>query len=175
MSDENKPTNGESDRDLFERYEGVSERFETDTRNYLKVNLLDEYETPAQAVIYNLLQNAVDNRVSDVPLEIKISIDSHAKTLEVNMLGTTGIVDWNRYNALHFEGSKGSQRRGEGAKILVPIAKSVRTETRVADGTYRQSVWKDDLIWRSDRSEHQDMLSHFPPSALPPGATRIVA
>lgn len=175
MNGDARSKNGEGEPDVFEEYEGVSERFKSDTRRYLKVNLLDEYETPAQAIIYNLFQNAVDNRVPNMPLEVRISVDSRAKVLEVNMLGTTGIVDWDRYNSLHFEGSKGVQRRGEGAKILVPIARSVRTETRLLDGTYRQSVWKDDLIWRSDRREHEEMLAHFPPSALPSGATRIVA
>ncbi len=170
-----KGTNGEGERDLFEQYEAVSERFKSDTRNYLKVHLMDEYETPAQAVVYNVLQNAVDNRALNVPLEVRISVDSRAKILEVNMLGTTGIKDWERYNSLHFVGERGAQRRGEGAKILVPISRSVRTETRLLDGTYQQSVWKDDHIWRSDKKEHAEFLAHFPPSALPQGSTRIVA
>src|SRR5437879_6706857 len=117
MSDETRAARGESDHDLFERYEGVSERFETDTRNYLKVNLLDQYETPAQAVIYNLLQNAVDNRIPNAPLELRIGVDSRAKVLEVNMLGTTGIKDWERYNSLFFEGATGVAGRGAGAKV----------------------------------------------------------
>src|SRR5439155_3489266 len=106
-SGENRGANGQGERDLFERYEGVSERFKSDMRNYLKVHLMDEYETPAQAVIYNILQNAVDNRVPSVPLEVRFNVDSRAKFLEVNMLGTTGIKDWERYNSLHFVGEKG--------------------------------------------------------------------
>src|SRR6266566_6417761 len=108
-----KIVNGEGERDLYGPYEGVSERFKSDTRNYLKVHLMDEYETPAQAVVYNILQNAVDNRAPNVPLEVRFSVDSRAKILEVNMLGTTGIKDWERYNSLHFVGEKGAQRRGE--------------------------------------------------------------
>src|SRR6266568_4104933 len=132
MADEkaNGETNGasgENDRDLYEEYEGLSERFESDTRNYLKVHLMDDYETPAQAVIYNVLQNAVDNRSPGVPLEVRFNVDSRAKVLEVNMIGTTGIKDWKRYNSLHFAGDRGAQRRGEGAKILVPISRTVRT------------------------------------------------
>lgn len=170
------PTNNnETKPDLFERFESVSERFKSDTRNYLKVHLLDQYETPAEAVIYNIFQNWVDNRRPGVLIELRISMDSKAKVLEVNMLGTTGIKDWDRYNALFFEGARGTQRRGEGAKILVPVARTVRTETRLMDGAYRQSVWKDDNIWRSDRPQHEEMLKNFPPSALPPGATRIIA
>ncbi|HYS99160.1 MAG TPA: hypothetical protein VEO20_00675 [Thermoplasmata archaeon] len=180
MADEkaNGETNGasgENDRDLYEEYEGLSERFESDTRNYLKVHLMDEYETPAQAVIYNVLQNAVDNRSPGVPLEVRFNVDSRAKVLEVNMIGTTGIKDWKRYNSLHFAGDRGAQRRGEGAKILVPISRTVRTETRLTDGTYMQSVWKDDHIWRSDKEGHDEFFKHFPPSALPQGSTRIVA
>ena len=174
-SGENRGANGQGERDLFERYEGVSERFKSDTRNYLKVHLMDEYETPAQAVIYNILQNANDNRVQNMPLEVRFSVNSRDKVLEIEMFGTTGIKDWERYNSLHFVGDKGVQRRGEGAKILVPISRTVRTETRLLDGTYRQSVWKDDHIWRSDKKEHEDLLGHFPPTALPPGSTRIVA
>src|SRR2546426_12398561 len=112
-SGENGGANGQGERDLFERYEGVSERFKSDTRNYLKVHLMDEYETPAQAVIYNVLQNAVDNRAADTELEVRFSVDSRAKILEVNMIGTTGIKDWKRYNSLHFVGDRGAQRRGE--------------------------------------------------------------
>jgi hypothetical protein len=162
-------------KDLLEQFEGVSDRFKSDTRNYLKVHLIDEYETPAQAVIYNVLQNAVDNRAHGAQLEVRIAVDSHSKRLTVDLQGTTGIRDWDRYNSLHFEGAKGIQRRGEGAKILVPISRSVRTETQLLDGTYRQSIWKDDHIWRSDNPAHSELLSHFPPSSLAPGSTRIVA
>lgn len=162
-------------RDLLEQYESVSDRFQSDTRNYLKVHLMDEYETPAQAVIYNLLQNAVDNRAPGTQLAVKIAVDSKTKVLEADMAGTTGIRDWPRYNSLHFEGPRGSQRRGEGAKVLVPISRQVRTESQLADGTYLQSIWKDDHIWRSDNPAHAQLLSHFPPSALPAGSTRIVA
>jgi hypothetical protein len=159
----------------LEEFEAVSDRFKSDTRNYLKAHLLDEYETPAQAVIYNILQNAVDNRVEGTPLEVRFQVDSTQKTLEVLMSGTTGIRDWDRYNALHYEGSQGSRRRGEGAKILVPIARSVRTESRLGDGAYRQSIWWSDHILRSDNPAHTGPLSRFPASDVPAGATRIVA
>jgi len=173
--DQTKQVEDTGEPDLFEKYEGVSETFKSDTKRYLKDHLLDEYETPAQAVIYNVLQNGADNRAPGLPLEVRFSVDSKAKAFEVNMMGTTGIKDWDRYNSLHFGGEMGAKRRGEGAKVLVPIARTVRTETRLLDGTYVQSVWKDDHIWRSDRKQHEDLLASFPPSALPPGASRIVA
>src|SRR2546425_3845299 len=148
-SGENRGANGQGERDLFERYEGVSERFKSDTRNYLKVHLLDEYETPAQAVIYNILQNANDNRVQDVPLEVRFSVNSRDKILEIEMFGTTGIKDWERYNSLHFVGDKGVQRRGGGAKNLVPVSRTVRTETRLLGGAGPPAGWKGEHTWRA--------------------------
>src|SRR2546422_1935040 len=139
-SGENRGANGQGERDLFERYEGVSERFKSDTRNYLKVHLLDEYETPAQAVIYNILQNANDNRVQDVPLEVRFSVNSRDKILEIEMFGTTGIKDWERYNSLHFVGDKGVQRRGGGARNAGPSSATVRAGAPARDRASPQPV-----------------------------------
>jgi hypothetical protein len=180
MSENEANENGgaavETNEDILRKNLGVSERFQQDTRNYLQTHLLSQYESIAQATIYNILQNILDNRAPGKSLEVSFSFDTRAKTLEVNMVGTTGITDWTRFNALNFEGAQGSKRRGEGAKVLVPMSRVVRTETRLLDGDYRQVVWMGEHIFRSDKPEHDRILKTlYPPTALAPGSTRIVA
>lgn len=180
MSENGEMENGraaiETNEDVLRKNLGVSERFQQDTRNYLQTHLLSQYESIAQATIYNILQNILDNRAPAKPLEVSFAFDTQAKTFEVNMVGTTGITDWTRFNALNFEGAQGSKRRGEGAKVLVPLSRVVRTETRLLDGEYRQVVWMGENIFRSERPEHDRVLKPlYPPTALAPGSTRIVA
>lgn len=173
---ENATPTAETNEEVLKKNLEVSDRFQQDTRNYLQTHLLSQYESIAQATIYNILQNILDNRAPGNPLKVSFVVDSQAKTFEVNMVGTTGITDWSRFNALNFEGTQGSKRRGEGAKVLVPMSRVVRTETKLLDGTYRQVVWMGEHIFRSDNPEHERILrSVYPPTALDPGSTRIVA
>lgn len=161
---------------VFEAYEEDAERFESDTRRYLKEHLLDVYPSVGQAIGYNLIQNILDNRDPGQPVTIKFSYFSKEKRFQFIASGYKGIEDWDRYNRLHAEGRLGSIRRGEGAKVLVPIAESVRTETKLADGTYFQGIWREDRIWRSDReSETKIFEDLYPPTAIPSGTTIITA
>lgn len=169
--------NGEvlQEKSIYEEYEDSAERFQSDTRRYLMQHLLDEYPSVGQAIAYNLLQNAIDNRQSDdTPMEIKFIYSSREKRFRFICSGSTGITDWERYNSLHREGMQGVRRRGEGGKVLIPISEVVRTETRLTDGTYFQSLWKEDKIWRSDKDGEKKIFDmHFPPTAIPPGVTVI--
>ena len=160
---------------IFDKYLGASEAFQSDTRRYLMEHLLDEYGSIGQAVTYNLIQNTVDNRKNGDPLRIKFEVSTKDKKMRFICSGTTGITDWERYNSLHREGTQGIARRGEGAKALIPIAASVRTETKLLDGTYAQSIWRENRIWRSDKEGEKEIFVHFPPSALDCGTTMITA
>ncbi len=172
----NDEAGAETNEDILRKNLGVSEPFQQDTSNYLQTHLLSQYESIGQATIYNILQNIIDNRVPGKSLDVTFAFDSQAKTFEVNMAGTTGITDWTRFNALNFEGAQGSKRRGEGAKVLVPLSRLVRTETRLLGGEYRQAVWMGEHIFRSDKPDHERILKAlYPPTALAPGSTRIVA
>ena len=122
---ENATPTAETNEEVLKKNLEVSDRFQQDTRNYLQTHLLSQYESIAQATIYNILQNILDNRAPGNPLKVSFVVDSQAKTFEVNMVGTTGITDWSRFNALNFEGTQGSKRRGEGAKVLVPMSRVV--------------------------------------------------
>jgi hypothetical protein len=163
------------EEDVFEKYSGVAESFQSDTRRYLMEHLLDEYGNVGQAVSYNLIQNVADNRKEGEPLRIKFEVSTKDKRFRFICSGTTGVTDWERYNSLHREGVFGIARRGEGAKVLIPIANSVRTETKRLDDSYVQSIWKENQIWRSDIAKEKDIFVHFPPSALSPGSTVITA
>ncbi len=166
------PTGSET---FFGKYAAMAERFQSDTRRYLKEHLIDEYESVGQAVAYNTIQNVVDNLAPGKKAKIRLSYSSRDKSFRINISGYNGITDWPRYNSLHFEGAQGRTRRGEGAKVLVPISDSVRTETRLADGMYRQSLWREELIWRSDKDSEAPIFAHFPASKLEPGETLISA
>jgi hypothetical protein len=174
---ENNENGAESSKEesIFETYLGASETFQSDTRRYLMEHLLDEYGSIGQAVTYNLIQNTVDNRSNGDPLRIKFEVSTKEKKLRFICSGTTGITDWERYNSLHKEGTQGIARRGEGAKALIPIAGCVRTETRLMDGSYVQSLWRENRIWRSDKDGEKEIFVHFPPSALDCGTTMITA
>lgn len=161
--------------DIFQKFSSVAESFQSDTKRYLMEHLLDEYGNVSQAVSYNLIQNTVDNRTPGVPLMIKFEISTTEKRLRYLCSGTTGIQDWERYNSLHREGMQGIARRGEGAKVLIPISTSVRTETKCSDGTYLQSLWKANQIWRSDKEKEKEIFDFFPPTAISPGITIITA
>jgi hypothetical protein len=159
---------------VVEAYEEYAERFQSDTRRYLTEHLLDEYRSVGQAVEYNLIQNVWDNRIKGQPLTMKFIYSSKDKRFQFIASGYEGIKDWERYNRLHTKGSLGAARRGEGAKVLIPIAELVRTETRLADGTYLQAIWVEEKIWRSDKDEESQMFhDHFPPTAISAGSTAI--
>src|SRR5437879_2375738 len=169
---ENSTAAGENGRMHFEDYEEDAERFQSDTRRYLREHLLDEYPSVGQAIEYNLIQNVWDNHLENEPLTMKFTYSSKEKRLQFIASGYTGIKDWERYNKLHAAGVMGNVRRGEGAKVLVPIAEVVRTETHPAEGEYVQAIWMEEKIWRSDKpSERRIFDDHFPPTAIPSGST----
>jgi hypothetical protein len=168
----------ESAEEVLDRYEADAEPFKSDTGRYLMQHLLDEYPGVAEAVIYNLLQNVWDNHVAGQKLVVKFVYSTREKRLQFVASGYSGInpKDWERYNALHTEGALGSIRRGEGGKVLVPIAEVVRTETHPVGGTYLQALWRGNRIWRSDKPSTARVFAEgFPPTAIKEGQTVITA
>jgi hypothetical protein len=168
----------ESAEEMLDRYETDAEPFKSDTGRYLMQHLLDEYPGVAEAVIYNLLQNVWDNHVAGQRLVVKFVYSTKEKRLQFVASGYSGIQakDWERYNSLHSAGSFGTIRRGEGGKVLVPIAEVVRTETCPVGGHYTQSLWRGNRIWRSDKpSTAQVFADGFPPTAIKEGQTVITA
>jgi len=166
----------ESPQSILDRFGRDSQPFKSDTGRYLMGHLLDEYPGVAEAVVYNLIQNVWDNRIEGRKLAVSFAYSSKEKRLQFTATGYKGILDWERYNSLHSAGSLGNIRRGEGAKVLVPIAELVRTETHPVGGEYKQSLWRGNEIWRSDWPGKSSIFTAaFPPSQIEEGQTVITA
>ncbi len=178
QDNQNGASNGEaaSTETILEKYEADAEPFKSDTGRYLMQHLLDEYPGVAEAVIYNLIQNVWDNRLPGQKAVVRFVYSTKQKRLQFTATGYAGIKDWERYNSLHSSGPMGRIRRGEGAKVLVPIADEIRTETHPFGGAYLQSVWWGNHVFRSDKSSGARVFADgFAPTAIQQGQTVITA
>ena len=156
---------------LFENPEQL-ERMDVDT-DWMVESVLQEYDSPIEALVINIVQNSWDARIDDKgrignegegpwhEWRLEIRYKGKERMLEIEDFGTSGIERWAEYRSIGFRTKKLATDLGgwaEGSKALAAIGKMVYTETLLRSGERLCDVWVKGR--RAKNTSPQNLLTH---------------